>query len=127
MIVLAVKTDQPAAELHLYKDGQEIAQDVWQSDRQLETELLAHIRDILKVNQLAYPNLNGLIFYQGPGSYTGLRIGAAVVNSLSQALSITIASAGGENWLKTGWDAHQRGKTSSPAAINYGDEARKPA
>lgn len=52
--------------------------------------LLPLIDGILKENNLKFEDLTEIKLHEGPGSYTGLRIGAAVANTLSYILKIPI-------------------------------------
>lgn len=47
---------------------------------------LDSIEKILKKNNLKVEDIEDIDFHQGPGSFTGLRVGAAVANTLNWAL-----------------------------------------
>ena len=59
-------------------------------DRDLAEKLLAFIRDKLAENGKTFQDLTEITFMSGPGSFTGLRIGAAVVNTLASELKIPL-------------------------------------
>jgi tRNA threonylcarbamoyladenosine biosynthesis protein TsaB len=42
--------------------------------------------------------ISGIGVMKGPGSFTGLRIGLTVVNTLADSLNIPIVGAMGDNW-----------------------------
>ena len=46
--------------------------------------------------------LTGVIVYKGPGSFTGLRIGIATMNTLSYSLNIPIVGTTTEEWVAIG-------------------------
>lgn len=52
--------------------------------------LLPLIVSCLQENNISFSDITKLSFYKGPGSYTGLRVGAAVVNAFSYILQIPI-------------------------------------
>ncbi len=62
----------------------------WESGRDLAENLLAFIRDKLAENDKAFTDLTEITFMSGPGSFTGLRIGATVVNTLASELNIPL-------------------------------------
>lgn len=62
----------------------------WESGRDLAENLHAFIRDKLAENGKTWQDLTQITFFSGPGSFTGLRIGAAVVNSLADQLNIPL-------------------------------------
>ena len=68
----------------------------WESGRDLAEGLHKFIYDKLKENNSDWHDLSEITFFSGPGSFTGLRIGAAVVNSLANELNIPLFNHHGE-------------------------------
>lgn len=62
----------------------------WEAKKELAEKLLKFIEDKLTENGKTWQDLTEIAFFSGPGSFTGLRIGAAVVNTLSQELQIPL-------------------------------------
>lgn len=62
----------------------------WESGRDLAENLHAFIRDKLAENGADFSDISEIKFMSGPGSFTGLRIGAAVVNALSSELNVPL-------------------------------------
>lgn len=52
--------------------------------------LLNLITDILKENNLEFKDLKEIEVEKGPGSYTGLKVGASVANALGFSLKIPV-------------------------------------
>lgn len=98
MIMLGIRTDRPQAELYIYDADVCKAEYTWQADRELARGLLAHIEDFLAQNNLAFQDLAGLFVFQGPGSFTGLRIGLTVANTMAYSLGIPIVGASEDSW-----------------------------
>ncbi len=99
MLMLALRTDKPEAELYLYENGVELGSVVWQAHRQLAETLHKKIVELLNENSKDQQSLEKIGAYEGPGSFTGLRIGLSVANTLSYALQIPIVGASGDDWL----------------------------
>lgn len=59
-------------------------------DHDLAEKLLKFIHDKLQDNQLDFRDITKITFMSGPGSFTGLRIGAAIVNTLASELNIPL-------------------------------------
>ena len=68
----------------------------WESGRDLAENLHAFIRDKLAENGKTWTDISEITFMSGPGSFTGLRIGATVVNALASELNIPLFNHKGE-------------------------------
>ena len=68
----------------------------WDSGRDLAEKLHEFFRDKLAENGKTWQDIEEITFMSGPGSFTGLRIGAAVVNALASELNIPLYNHKGE-------------------------------
>lgn len=57
--------------------------------------IFSFIKEKLAENNYSWTDITEIEFFTGPGSFTGLRIGAAVVNALADGLSIPIFDQNG--------------------------------
>jgi tRNA threonylcarbamoyladenosine biosynthesis protein TsaB len=64
--------------------------------------LLARIQDLCQKNELDFKDIQGIVGFKGPGSFTGLRIGLSVANALAYGMQIPIVDAKGSNWQRSG-------------------------
>lgn len=102
-MILAVRTDKPVAELHLFDlAGHEIAAHEWHAHRSLAATLVSTIQRFLHDNGASSDKLTGIIVYSGAGSFTGLRIGATVANAMAYSHAIPVAAGEGADWLADG-------------------------
>ncbi|MDO4507798.1 MAG: tRNA (adenosine(37)-N6)-threonylcarbamoyltransferase complex dimerization subunit type 1 TsaB [Candidatus Saccharibacteria bacterium] len=62
----------------------------WESGRDLAENLLKFLNEKLAENGKTWADLTEITFMSGPGSFTGLRIGAAIVNTLASELKIPL-------------------------------------
>jgi tRNA threonylcarbamoyladenosine biosynthesis protein TsaB len=65
--------------------------------RELNSLIIKKLDEVLLNSQEYRSTLGGIIVAAGPGSFTGLRIGISVANTLAYALNIPIVSVVGEN------------------------------
>lgn len=70
----------------------------WEANRELARGLLGYLEQQLRDNHASFADLTGIGVLRGPGSFTGLRIGLTVLNTLAEALTIPIVGATGEAW-----------------------------
>lgn len=123
-MILGIRTDKPEAELYLYKDQALTDSLMWQAHRELSDTLLSKIDELLSSNAVQKNDLTGIIAYQGPGSFTGLRIGLSVANTLAYSLNIAVVAVSGENWQKKALaELRQQHGYNQPTAPLYGSEA----
>jgi tRNA threonylcarbamoyladenosine biosynthesis protein TsaB len=52
--------------------------------------VLPLIEDILKKNDLTLKDLDGIDVFEGPGSFTGLRVGISIANALGFLLNVPV-------------------------------------
>ena len=124
MIILAIRTDKPEAELYIYDGSEKLAEIKWQAHLKLAETLNTKIKGILNKSSISLAGLDGIAVYKGPGSFTGLRIGMSVANALAYAQSITIVARGGQNWLEQSIKDLQAGQNDTIALPEYGAPVR---
>ena len=69
-------------------------------------------------------NIKGVVVYEGPGSYTGLRIGISTANSIAYSNQIPIVATSGDEWISIGISKLKQIKEFKPVSPEYGGEVR---
>ena len=64
--------------------------------RDMAEKLLGFLKDKLAENGKTFHDIAQITFMSGPGSFTGLRIGATIVNTLAHELNIPLYDHRGE-------------------------------
>ena len=123
MIVLTIRTDKPEAEIGLYDDNAKRAYETWQAHRQLAETIHRNIETMLRENNLSLQDIQGILCFQGPGSFTGLRIGITVGNALAYSLDVPIVTSQDPAWIKTGIGRLMNGENEQRAMPFYGADA----
>jgi len=85
MKILALDTTAEGCSVALNIDGQ-VEEDYQDAPRQHTRLLIPMIRDLMATAGLALQDLDAIAFGRGPGSFTGLRIAAGVVQGLAYGL-----------------------------------------
>ena len=115
---LAIRSDKPEAELYvLSNDGRILKQKIWDAGRTLARDLPGETDELLTGD---YDQLNGVIAYKGPGSFTGLRIGITVANAIAYGKSIAIVGVAGDDWLANGVSRLNSGANDEVVLPEYG-------
>ena len=91
----------------------------WQAGRTLARGLLKFLEE--KTGDLH--DISGIGVMKGPGSFTGLRIGLTVANTLADSLNIPIAGATGEDWQKVALKKLRAGENEKIVMPEYGAAA----
>ena len=122
MIILWKSADQ-MAEMSLI-DGEQRWDYEWQADRTLARDMLAYLRDRLAEHDAAFDDISGIGVFRGPGSFTGLRIGMTVLNTIASDRQVPIVGATGDDW-RTACEARlRRGENDKIVLPEYGRPAR---
>lgn len=120
MLILAMRTDKPESELYLLETDTVIADLRWQAHRKLADTLHRKIDELLTSQNKTLPDVDALVIYQGPGSFTGLRIGMSVANALHYSLGAPIAASSGDAWLTEAASRVKAGRSDPVALPKYG-------
>jgi len=123
MIILTIRTDNPRAEVGIYDAQQKRVYREWEAHRELSGTLHKAIEELLSEQHLTWQDIAGIVCFQGPGSFTGLRIGMSVANALSYSLHIPIVATMDEDWITKGIERLMAGEQDEIALPFYGRDA----
>jgi tRNA threonylcarbamoyladenosine biosynthesis protein TsaB len=123
MLILTIRTDKPEAEIGLFKAGTELVYETWQAHRELAETIHTRISELLDSHDKELSDLDGIVAFQGPGSFTGLRIGLTVANALAYAQAIPVVASAGDDWITAGVDRLLNDEDEKIALPEYGGEA----
>lgn len=89
-MLLAIDTATNMLGLALFDGAEILTESVWYSDRHHTTELAPEVALSFRRAGASQAELTAIAVAQGPGSYTGLRIGMALAKGLSLAHNLPI-------------------------------------
>jgi tRNA threonylcarbamoyladenosine biosynthesis protein TsaB len=95
----------------------------WQADRELAKGLLGYLQAQLESQSKSWNDITALAVYKGPGSFTGLRIGITVMNTVADANSLQIVGETGDDWQQTSIQRLLKGESDNIVLPEYGGEA----
>jgi tRNA threonylcarbamoyladenosine biosynthesis protein TsaB len=121
-MILLLDTSTPLCQITLL-DGDWQYSDQWQADRTLAKNLLKYLQQQLQKNAKTFNDISGIGVFEGPGSFTGLRIGLAVLNTIADSQHIPIVGAQGDDWRQTAVSRLQKGDNDEMVLPFYGSEA----
>lgn len=121
-MILLLDTSTPVCKLTLV-DGEARYDTEWQADRTLAKNLLSYLRDQLAAHGKTFADVSAIGAFQGPGSFTGLRIGLTVLNTMADAQSIPIVGASGDAWQDDALRRLSAGENDMIVLPLYGSEA----
>lgn len=124
MLILTIRTDKPEAEIGLFDGQAQLAIEWWQAHRQLAETIHTKIDALLKSHGKTVHDVQGIVCFKGPGSFTGLRIGLTVGNVMARSLKTPIVAEEEETWMRNGIKRLLRGETDKLALPEYGAPAR---
>lgn len=104
-------------------DGDESYEYEWEAGRTLARDMLAHLRDSLGEHGFALQDISGIGVFRGPGSFTGLRIGMTVLNTIASSRKIPIVGEIGDDWTIQAVLRLRDGENDQIVLPEYGGEA----
>ena len=120
-MILLLDTSTPTCRLS-FVDGDWRYDDEWEAGRGLAKDLLGYIQKNLEMNKKHWADITGVVGYKGPGSFTGLRIGLTVMNTLASSYHIPIIGVSGDDWQNTGLSRLEAGENDQLVMPEYGGE-----
>lgn len=121
-MILGIRTDTAVAQIVLVDGEAPISYD-FDLGRSMAKELLGHIENLLSSQNLGWSGIKGIVVFSGPGSFTGLRIGVTIANTLAHGLQVPIVGSASDNWFNEGMSALSRGENGRVVLPVYGGEA----
>lgn len=89
-LILSIETSTSVCSVALHASGKLVAYQSVAIARSHAESLLAMINDLLQLRHYTPKDLQAIAISEGPGSYTGLRIGAATATGLCYALDLPL-------------------------------------
>lgn len=120
MIILTIRGDNPEAEVGLFDDTEKLAYEKWQAHRQLAETIHLKIKKLLDSHKITWSDIDGIICYKGPGSFTGLRISISVANAIAFQNNIPIVGTNGSDWTIDGIDTLMNNENDELVLPEYG-------
>lgn len=121
-MILLLDTSTPECRLSLV-DGDWRYDATWEAYRELAKGLLSYIQTQLESQQKTWTDLTGLGVYKGPGSFTGLRIGITVLNTIADSENIPIVGETGDDWREKAIERLINNESDRIVLPEYGGEA----
>lgn len=91
-ILLGIETGISGGSISIFDNDTEVIKFSGNKSVSKSEDLLIAIDDLLKESRLDIRQINRIVFSNGPGSFTGLRIGQATVLGIQNAISCGICS-----------------------------------
>ena len=121
-MIILLDTSTPLCQLTLVEGDSRFASE-WQADRQLAKGLLGWLEEKLGEHGKTWTDITGIGVFQGPGSFTGLRIGLTVLNTLAGSWVIPIVGARTENWQEEALNGLMNGQNDQIVLPYYDRDA----
>ncbi len=121
-MILCIRADSPEVYIGIWDENTEKIGENWQAGRELSTQILSIIEANCDKVAIKLNDLNGIVVYEGPGSYTGLRISISTANALGYSYNFPIAGASGDDWIESGLRKLAKTKGFTPIQPVYGGE-----
>ena len=121
-MIILLDTSTPICKLTLIEGDQR--QDYsWQADRTLAKGLLGYLDEKLRENGKKWAGITQIGVFEGPGSFTGLRIGITVMNTIADAQGLQIVGGRGDDWQNQALGRLENGENDRIVLPFYGAEA----
>jgi tRNA threonylcarbamoyladenosine biosynthesis protein TsaB len=125
-MILVIDTAVSQAFIGIWEEGWKV-KETWEAGRSLSAQILEKLDEVYNKAGFRIDDTKKIIANAGPGSYTGLRIGLSVANTMAYARNIPIAGIDSpenvEDLLNKGLEKLKNDDSFNGSAIpNYGSE-----
>lgn len=121
-MIILLDTSTPVCKLTLM-DGSNRVEDSWQADRGLAKGLLKYLHEKLLFQGKDWSDIQAIGVFKGPGSFTGLRIGLTVANTIADAQNIPIVGSDNDDWQSDVLNKIKNGDNDQIVLPRYGSDA----
>lgn len=121
-MILLLDTSTPVCKLTLI-EGDWRFDDQWQADRTLAKGLLEYIHKNLQACGKTWSDLSAIGVFEGPGSFTGLRIGLTILNTIADSENIPIVGGRDPQWQAVALEKLRSGHNDQIVLPFYGSDA----
>lgn len=121
-MIILLDTSTPECRLTLVDDNNR-QEYLWQADRDLAHHLLKFLHDKLAENKATFQDISAIGVMKGPGSFTGLRIGLTVMNTIARDRQIPIVGVCDEEWREVALQRLRNGENDGLVMPEYGSAA----
>jgi tRNA threonylcarbamoyladenosine biosynthesis protein TsaB len=95
----------------------------WEAGRSLAHDMLSYLRDKLAEHHATFDDISGIGAFRGPGSFTGLRIGLTVLNTIATDKKIPIVGVTDDDWQSACKKRLNSGENDQIVMPEYGGDA----
>ena len=120
-MIIALDSSTPICGLFVH-DGADWHEYSWEAGRTLANTLHKHLEDTLARHEKNLHDISGIIVFKGPGSFTGLRIGLTVMNTLAASVPCPIVGQTEEDWRTLGLQRLQNDENDQVVLPLYGSD-----
>lgn len=120
-MIIGIDTSGPVCRLQ-FVNGDTTDSVEWDIGRGLADGLIGCLRERLNERGVSWGDLKGIVVCKGPGSFTGLRIGLTVMNTIADSGDVPIVGETGEDWFETGLNRLKSGDNDQLVMPEYGRE-----
>lgn len=115
-MLLAINTASSRAAIALI-DGKSTAEDSWQSQNNEAEKLMPAIHALLESKSKRFSDIKKVLAISGPGSFTGLRVGITVANTIAHLNKCPLYAI---DTFKYHWNSHTKAKNKTALLIFAG-------
>lgn len=120
-MIIALDTSSPLCRFWLIEDDSTEYFE-WEAGRGLADGLLGFMRESLAKQARIWTDIDGIVAFKGPGSFTGLRIGLTVLNTIADTRNVSIVGTTGDDWKEHGLRRLQADENDKLVMPLYGRE-----